>query len=234
MEEILNQLLFMQNKTPVYLMLTNQWVYNAMLLLNAVVAGQILFFAIKLNKARIIKFVVFTLGVMTAVAVGGAFKNPGWMLNTEAAPAYFGYDLAPELRVIWIFVNALFGLYILYSFLKNTKVSDSLFYIALGVAAYGIFIVFYGIQEFGMRHMPVILFYTICIYSGVALVIYQIKVATDQKRNKRLIGIVSGAFFALICLNTLQNYTLIRDTAYTDVSEGWDGGITTQQDELSN
>jgi len=26
----------------------------------------------------------------------------------------------------------------------------------------------------------------------------------------------------------------IKDTAYTDVSEGWDGGVTTKQDELSN
>ncbi len=233
-EMILNQILFMQNKTSIYLMLSNQWVYYAILLLNAITAGQILFFAIKLNKARIIKFAVFTVGVMTAVAVGGAFKDPGFMLNTEAAPAYFGYDLAPELRVIWLFANALFGLYVLYSFFKNTKVSDSLFYIALAVGAYGTFIVFYGILEFGMRYMPVILFYTICIYTSVALVIYQMKVATDQRKHKRLTYIAVGVVFALVSLNTFQNYTLIRDTAYTGVSEGWEGGITTQQDELSN
>ena len=214
--------------------LSNQWVYHVILLLNAITAGQILFFAIRLNKAKILKIVVFSLGAMNAIAVGGALKDPGFMLNQKSEPAYFDYDLVPELRVIWLFINALFGFYVLYSFMKNTKVSDSLFYIAFVVSAYGTFIVFYGIQEFGMRYMPVIIFFTICIYTAIGSLIYQIKVATDQRRNKRLSYIAVLAVFALVSLNTFTNYTLIRDTAYTGVSEGWEGGITTKQDELSN
>ncbi|MBT7543207.1 MAG: hypothetical protein HN613_04035 [Gammaproteobacteria bacterium] len=202
--------------------LSNQWIYNVILLLNAITAGQIIFFALKFNKAKIGKIILFSLGVMNAIAVGGALKDPGFMLNAKAEPAYFDYDLAPELRVIWLFVNALFGLYVLYSFVKNTKVSDSLFYVAFLVAAYGTFIVFYGIQEFGMRYMPVIIFFTICIYTALGSVIYQIKVATDQRINKRLSYIAAGVFFAIVSLNTFTNYTLIRDTAYTDVSEGWE------------
>ena len=116
--------------------LSNQWIYNVILLLNAITAGQIIFFALKFNKAKIGKIILFSLGVMNAIAVGGALKDPGFMLNAKAEPAYFDYDLAPELRVIWLFVNALFGLYVLYSFVKNTKVSDSLFYVAFLVAAY--------------------------------------------------------------------------------------------------
>ena len=85
-----------------------------------------------------------------------------------------------------------------------------------------------------MRYMPAILFFTICIYSGIGLIIYEIKVAKVQRLQKRVSYIAAGLVFTLVCLNAFGTYQLIRDTAYTDVSEGWEGGITEQQDELSN
>ena len=79
-----------------------------------------------------------------------------------------------------------------------------------------------------------ILFYVICVYSGTGLIIYQIKVAKNQRMQKRLIAGIVGVIFTVVCFNAFDTYTLVRDTAYTGVSEGWEGGITEQQDELSN
>ena len=105
---------------------------------------------------------------------------------------------------------------------------------AIVLSLIGATTVFGGIQEFGMRYMPTILFFTICVYSGVGLIIYQVKVATMQKMQKRLSYVAAGLVFTVVCLNAFDTYTLVRDTAYTGVSEGWEGGVTEQQDELSN
>ena len=202
-------------------LLSNQWINYSILLLNAIVAGQILWFAINIKSSKIFQYVIFTLGMSYAIAIGGIFKAPGFILN-------------PEVEVFWLFVNALFGMFIIYSFIKNVSTPGLLSYACMAFALIGSVTVFTGILEFGMRYMPTILFYTICIYSGVGLIIYQVKVATMQRMQKRLGYIAAGLIFTVVCLNAFDTYQLVRDTAYTDVSTGWEGGITEQQDELSN
>ncbi|MDA9896562.1 hypothetical protein N9D82_01305 [Gammaproteobacteria bacterium] len=113
-------------------------------------------------------------------------------------------------------------------------IPDLLMGFVIGLTLTGSVSIFGGIQEFGMRYMPTILFFTICIYSGVGLIIYQFKVATMQKMQKRLSYVAAGLVFTVVCLSAFDTYTLIRDTSYTGVSEGWEGGVTEQQDDLSN
>ena len=55
-----------------------------------------------------------------------------------------------------------------------------------------------------------------------------------QRLQKRLSYLGIALVFTLVSLNAFDTYQLVRETAYTDVSEGWEGGITEQQDELSN
>ena len=202
-------------------LLLNQWLNYTILVLNAVVAGQILWFSIKFKKSKILQYALFTLGMAYAIAIGGIFKAPGFIVN-------------PEVQVFWLFINALLGIYVIYSFVKESAIHIIATYIAIVLALIGAITVFTGILEFGMRYMPTILFYTICVYSGIGLIIYQIKFAKSQRMQKRIIGAVAGLIFAVVCLNAFDTYTLVRDTAYTGVSEGWEGGITEQQDELSN
>lgn len=202
-------------------LLSNQWFNYLILLLNAIVAGQILWFAINIKKSKLLQYAIFTLGMGYAIAIGGIFKAPGFILN-------------PEVEVFWLFINALFGFLVIYYFIKSLSVPPLASYASMVFALIGAVTVFSGILEFGMRYMPTILFYTICIYSGVGLIIYQIKVAKAQRLQKRLSYIAAGVVFSVVCLNAFDTYTLVRDTAYTGVSEGWEGGVTEQQDELSN
>ena len=202
-------------------LLLNQWLNYSILLLNSIVAGQILWFAINIKKSKLLQFSIFTLGTAYAVAIGGIFKAPGFIVN-------------PEVEVFWLFLNALLGIYILYSFIKESPIHLIPSCLGMVLALIGAVTVFTGILEFGMRYMPTILFYTICVYSGTGLIIYQIKFAKNQRMQKRLIGGVAGIIFTVVCFNAFDTYTLVRDTAYTGVSEGWEGGITEQQDELSN
>ena len=81
-------------------LLSNQWINYSILLLNAIVAGQILWFAINIKSSKIFQYVIFTLGMSYAIAIGGIFKAPGFILN-------------PEVEVFWLFVNALFGMFII-------------------------------------------------------------------------------------------------------------------------
>tara|TARA_X000000368_G_scaffold101607_1_gene78382 strand:- start:4082 stop:4699 length:618 start_codon:yes stop_codon:yes gene_type:complete len=202
-------------------LLLNQWFNYSILTLNAIIAGQILWFGINIKKSKLLQYSVFTLGMAYAVAIGGIFKAPAFIIN-------------PEVEVFWLFINALFGIFVVYSFFKKTDVPQLLIYASMGLALIGATTVFTGILEFGMRYMPTILFYTICIYSGVGLIIYQARVATMQRAQKRISYVLAGLIFTVVCLNAFDTYQLVRDTAYTDVSEGWEGGITEQQDELSN
>ena len=55
-----------------------------------------------------------------------------------------------------------------------------------------------------------------------------------QKMQKRLSYVAAGLVFTVVCLSALDTYTLVRDTSYLGISEGWEGGVTEQQDELSN
>ncbi len=202
-------------------LLLNQWLNYSVLILNAVVAGQILHFAINFKKSKLLQYSLFSLGMAYAVAIGGIFKAPGFIVN-------------PEVEVFWLFLNALFGIFVIYSFFKKSAIPHLLLYISMVLALIGAVTVFTGILEFGMRYMPTILFYTICIYSGVGLIIYQARVATMQRMQKRISYVLAGLIFTVVCINAFDTYQLVRDTAYTDVSEGWEGGITEQQDELSN
>ena len=202
-------------------LLLNQWLNYSILLLNAIVAGQVLWFAINIKKSKILQYAIFTVGIAYAVSIGGLFKAPGFIVNSEV-------------EVFWLFLNALIGLFIIYSFLKSRALPMLVTYVAIVLSLIGATIVFSGIQEFGMRYMPTILFFTICIYSGVGLIIYQVKVATMQKMQKRLSYVAAGLVFTVVCLSAFNTYTLVRDTSYTGVSEGWEGGVTEQQDELSN
>jgi len=202
-------------------LLLNQWLNYSILLLNAIVAGQVLWFAINIKKSKILQYAIFTVGIAYAVSIGGLFKAPGFIIN-------------PEVEVFWLFLNALIGIFIIYSFLRSSALPMLVSNAAIVLSLIGATTVFGGIQEFGMRYMPTILFFTICIYSGVGLIIYQVKVATMQKMQKRLSYVAAGLVFTVVCLNAFDTYTLVRDTAYTGVSEGWEGGVTEQQDELSN
>jgi len=202
-------------------LLTNQWLSYTILLLNAIVAGQIIWFSIKFDKSKLAQYAFFILGVCYAVSIGGLYKAPAFILN-------------PEVVTFWLFINGLFGLYVAFAFIKNLTIPSLAIYLSMILALVGSYTVFTGILEFGMRYMPAILFFTICIYSGIGLIIYEIKVAKVQRLQKRVSYIAAGLVFTLVCLNAFGTYQLIRDTAYTDVSEGWEGGITEQQDELSN
>ena len=202
-------------------LLLNQWLNYTILVLNAVVAGQILWFAINIKKSKLLQYALFSLGMAYAIAIGGIFKAPGFIVN-------------PEVQVFWLFINALLGIYVIYSFIKESAINMIATYIAIVLALIGAVTVFTGILEFGMRYMPTILFYTICVYSGMGLIIYQIKFAKSQKMQKRMIAGAAGLVFTVVCINAFDTYTLVRDTSYTGVSEGWEGGITEQQDELSN
>ena len=202
-------------------LLLNQWLNYTILVLNAVVAGQILWFAVNIKKSKLLQYTLFSLGMAYAIAIGGIFKAPGFIVN-------------PEVQVFWLFINALLGIYVIYSFVKESAINIIATYIAIVLALIGAITVFTGILEFGMRYMPTILFYTICVYSGMGLIIYQIKFAKSQKMQKRMIAGAAGLIFTVVCINAFDTYTLVRDTSYTGVSEGWEGGITEQQDELSN
>ena len=137
-------------------LLLNQWLNYTILVLNAVVAGQILWFSIKLKKSKILQYALFTLGMAYAIAIGGIFKAPGFIVN-------------PEVQVFWLFLNAFLGIYVIYSFVKESAIHIIATYIAIVLALIGAITVFTGILEFGMRYMPTILFYTICVYSGMGL-----------------------------------------------------------------
>jgi len=202
-------------------LLLNQWLNYSILLLNAIVAGQVLWFSINIKKSKILQYAIFTVGIAYAVSIGGLFKAPGFIIN-------------PEVEVFWLFLNALIGIFIIYSFLRSSALPMLVSNAAIVLSLIGATTVFGGIQEFGMRYMPTILFFTICVYSGVGLIIYQVKVATMQKMQKRLSYVAAGLVFTVVCLSAFDTYTLVRDTAYTGVSEGWEGGVTEQQDELSN
>ena len=151
-------------------LLTNQWFISIVLLLNAIVAGQVMWFAINIKQSKMLQIIVFTIGGTLAICIGGIFKSPAFLLAPEAQLFNF-HQLGP----LWLFINAFIGLFVISSFIKNTKVSDALSYTAIIIALIGDYLVWTGIQEFGMRYMPTILFFTICIYSAVGLVIYQIK-----------------------------------------------------------
>ena len=202
-------------------LLLNQWINYSILLLNSIVAGQILWFSINIKKSKLLQVAIFTLGAAYAVAIGGIFKAPGFIVD-------------PQVQVFWLFLNALFGIYVIYCFVRELQIPLIPACIGMVLALIGAVTVFTGILEFGMRYMPTILFYVICVYSGTGLIIYQIKVAKNQKMQKRLIAGAAGVIFTVVCFNAFDTYTLVRDTAYTGVSEGWEGGITEQQDELSN
>jgi hypothetical protein len=164
-----------------------------------------------------LQIIVFTIGGTLAICIGGIFKSPAFLLAPEAQLFDF-HQLGP----LWLFINAFIGLFIISSFIKNTKVSDALSYTAIIIALIGDYLVWTGIQEFGMRYMPTILFFTICIYSAVGLVIYQIKVATNEKMKNRLPYVFAGVLFAVICMNAFNTYQLVRETSYDEVSEGWE------------
>jgi len=202
-------------------LLLNQWFNYSILILNAIVAGQVLWFAINIKKSNTLKTIIFTVGIAYAVSIGGLFKAPGFIVQ-------------PEVETFWLFLNAIIGLFIIYTFIKSNLIPATVSYVAIVLSLIGATIVFGGIQEFGMRYMPTILFFTICVYSGVGLIIYQVKVATMQKMQKRLSYVAAGLVFTVVCLSAFDTYTLVRDTSYTGVSEGWEGGVTEQQDELSN
>ena len=198
-------------------LLTNQWFISIVLLLNAIVAGQVMWFAINIKQSKMLQIIVFTIGGTLAICIGGIFKSPAFLLAPEAQLFDF-HQFGP----LWLFINAFIGLFITSSFIKNTKVSDALTYTAIIIALIGDYLVWTGIQEFGMRYMPTILFFTICIYSAVGLVIYQIKVATNEKMKNRLPYVFAGVLFAVICMNAFNTYQLVRETSYDAVSEGWE------------
>ena len=198
-------------------LLTNQWFISIVLLLNAIVAGQVMWFAINIKQSKMLQIIVFTIGGTLAICIGGIFKSPAFLLAPEAQLFDF-HQFGP----LWLFINAFIGLFITSSFIKNTKVSDALTYTAIIIALIGDYLVWTGIQEFGMRYMPTILFFTICIYSAVGLVIYQIKVATNEKMKNRLPYVFAGVLFAVICMNAFNTYQLVRETSYDEVSEGWE------------
>ena len=202
-------------------LLLNQIVMYAILLLNVMVVGHIVWFAINITGSRLIRFITFSLGFAYAISIGGIFKAPGFIVN-------------PEVVVFWLFLNAIVGLYIFLSLFKTLNIPKLLTYATLAMALIGSYTVFTGILEFGMVYMPRIMFFTIGIGSGVALVLYQIKMCKEQRMQKRASYILAGLIFSIVCLNAFDRYELERTTAYTGVSEGWEGGITEQQDELSN
>ena len=55
-------------------LLLNQWLNYSILLLNSIVAGQILWFAINIKKSKLLQFSIFTLGAAYAVAIGAYSK----------------------------------------------------------------------------------------------------------------------------------------------------------------
>ena len=73
-------------------LLLNQWLNYSILLLNSIVAGQILWFSINIKKSRLLQYAIFTLGAAYAVAIGGIFKAPGFIVD-------------PQVQVFWLFLN---------------------------------------------------------------------------------------------------------------------------------
>ncbi|MDA9896563.1 hypothetical protein N9D82_01310, partial [Gammaproteobacteria bacterium] len=86
-------------------LLLNQWFNYSILTLNAIVAGQVLWFAINIKKSKALQYTVFAVGIAYAVSIGGLFKAPGFIVN-------------PEVQVFWLFLNALIALFFIYSFLE--------------------------------------------------------------------------------------------------------------------
>ena len=121
-------------------LLSNQWFNYTVLLLNAIVAGQILWIAINISVSKLLQYTIFTLGMSYAIAIGGIFKAPGFILN-------------PEVEVFWLFINALFGLFIIYSFIRNSSVPSLASYASIVFALIGSVTVFSGILGKFMKYM---------------------------------------------------------------------------------
>ena len=192
-------------------LLVNQIFSYLILVLNAIAAGQLLWFAINLKMSKTIQFLAFILGVLYVVSLGGLYKAPAFMT---------------QLLVYCLYINAIFGIYVFYAVIRNVAVSNKLIYVAFLVSSVASYIVITGIQEFGMRYMPTLLFFAICLYTGFGFVLYQIKAGKDQKMQKRISYIALSLTFSLFSLNAFHNYLLVRDTAYTDTSSGWETETT--------
>ena len=65
-------------------LLTNQWFISIVLLLNAIVAGQVMWFAINIKQSKTLQTVIFAIGGVLAICVGGIFKSPAFVLTPEA------------------------------------------------------------------------------------------------------------------------------------------------------
>ena len=82
------------------------------------------------------------------------------------------------------------------SLFKTLKIHSLVTYAAMAMALIGSYTVFTGILEFGMRYMPAIMFFTICIYTG------------SEKNN----FVKDGFFVESVCKFLLKGRILRLDT----------------------
>ena len=205
-------------------------IFYTLLVLNSFTAGYLLVRSLTFSeKSKLIKYILFSLGLLFAIAVGGAFKAPGFIMFTGNAEK-------EATQILWLFANALIGIIVAIDFFTGkvpAMLKNILFYAGYAFGLWAIYVVFGGILEFG-AYATVILFFVICIGLGVATALHYYKVSDDLKLHKKLTYIFGGLVFAIISLNAFDDYTLVRETPYTEEAGGWEVGITTQQDKLKN
>ena len=216
--------------------LANTYVLHVLVVLNAFTAGYIMVTAVKDINRPIGKYILFTIGVLFAIAVGAVFKIPfmDLLLNAESEFRVPNYATDPDVASAWLYAGAILGIIALASTIKGQDyISPQLLRIlSVVVAIWAIVVIYSGIKEFA-DYATKIAFFGICFYSGMAYAITYL-VDPDQRINKKIANVAGGLIFVALSLNAFTNYQIFSVTSYQEAGGGWEGGITTKQDELKN
>ena len=216
--------------------LANTYVLHILVVLNAFTAGYIMVTAVKDINRPIGKYILFTIGVLFAIAVGAVFKIPfmDLLLNAESEFRVPNYATDPDVASAWLYAGAILGIIALASTIKGQDyISPQLLRIlSVVVAIWAIVVIYSGIKEFA-DYATKIAFFGICFYSGMAYAITYL-VDPDQRINKKIANVAGGLIFVALSLNAFTNYQIFSVTSYQEAGGGWEGGITTKQDELKN
>ncbi len=216
--------------------LANTYVLHALVVLNAFTAGYIMVAAVKDINRPIGKYILFTIGVLFAIAVGAVFKIPfmDLLLNAESEFRVPNYATDPDVASAWLYAGAILGIIALASTIKGQDyISPQLLRIlSIVVAIWAIVVIYSGIKEFA-DYATKIAFFGICFYSGMAYAITYL-VDPGQRISKKVANVAGGLIFVALSLNAFTNYQIFSVTSYQEAGGGWEGGITTKQDELKN
>tara|TARA_Y100000590_G_scaffold460590_2_gene620235 strand:- start:1235 stop:1942 length:708 start_codon:yes stop_codon:yes gene_type:complete len=227
--------------------LANTYILHVLVVLNAFTAGYIMVTAVKDINIKIGRYVLFTIGVLFAIAVGAVFKIPfmDLLLNPESEFRVPNYVTDPDVASAWLYAGGILGIIALANAIKSQdyispQLSRILDYISpqllrilsVVVAIWAIVVIYSGIKEFA-DYATKIAFFGICFYSGMAYAITYL-VDPDQRTNKKIANVAGGLIFVALSLNAFTNYQIFSVTSYQEAGGGWEGGITTKQDELKN